>query len=109
MKKLYVYADFDWLKEIEIIGELGYESLRGSDSYCFTFNKEWLAQHGDLFLSDDLIIIPVSNIRNQVKTSLVVSLMPCPTDGDAPCCCVVNRLKLQRRKDRFADFHLLIS
>ena len=54
MKKLYVYADFDWLKEIEIIGELGYESLRGSDSYCFTFNKEWLAQHGDLFLSDDL-------------------------------------------------------
>ena len=23
MKKLYVYADFDWLKEIEFIGELG--------------------------------------------------------------------------------------
>ena len=54
MKKMYVYADFDWLKEIELIGELGYESLRGSDSYCFTFSKEWLAQHGDLFLSDDL-------------------------------------------------------
>ena len=54
MKKMYVYADFDWLKEIELIGELGYESLRGSDSYCFTFNKEWLALHGDLFLSDDL-------------------------------------------------------
>ena len=35
MKKLYVYADFDWLKEIELIGELGYESLRGSGSYCF--------------------------------------------------------------------------
>ena len=54
MKKMYVYADFDRLKEIELIGELGYESLRGSDSYCFTFSKEWLAQHGDLFLSDDL-------------------------------------------------------
>ena len=26
MKKLYVYADFDWLKEVELIGELGYES-----------------------------------------------------------------------------------
>lgn len=25
MKKLYVYADFDWLKEVELIGELGYE------------------------------------------------------------------------------------
>ena len=37
MKKLYVYADFDWLKEIELVGELGYESLRGSDSYSFKF------------------------------------------------------------------------
>ena len=54
MKKLYVYADFDWLKEVELIGELGYESLRGADSYCFTFNNEWLRQHSDLFLSDDL-------------------------------------------------------
>lgn len=54
MKKLYVYADFDWLKEVELIGELGYESLRGADSYSFTFNNEWLGQHGNLFLSDDL-------------------------------------------------------
>ena len=54
MKTLYVYADFDWLKETELVGELGYESLRGSDSYCFTFSDEWLKRHGDLFLSDDL-------------------------------------------------------
>lgn len=54
MKKLYVYADFDWLKEMELIGELGYESLRGADSYSFTFDNEWLRQHSDLFLSDDL-------------------------------------------------------
>lgn len=47
MKKLYVYADFDWLKEIELIGELGYELLRGSDSYCFTFSDEWLKKHVD--------------------------------------------------------------
>lgn len=54
MKKLYVYADFDWLKEMELIGELGYESLRGADSYSFAFDNEWLRQHGDLLLSDDL-------------------------------------------------------
>lgn len=54
MRKLYVYADFDWLKEIELIGELGYESLRGSDSYSFSFNAEWLKKHSGLFLSDDL-------------------------------------------------------
>lgn len=54
MKKLYVYADFDWLKETELVGELGYESLRVSDSYCFTFSDGWLKKHADLFLSDDL-------------------------------------------------------
>lgn len=54
MKMLYVYADFDWLKEIELVGELGYESLRGSDSYSFKFCDDWLKKHGDLFLSDDL-------------------------------------------------------
>lgn len=54
MKKVYVYADFDWLKEIELIGELGYESLRGSDSYSFSFHDDWLKKHGDLFLSEDL-------------------------------------------------------
>ena len=54
MKKLHAYADFDWLKEIELIGELGYESLRGSDSHSFSFHDEWLRKHGDLFLSEDL-------------------------------------------------------
>lgn len=58
MKKLYVYADFDWLPEVELIGELGYESLRGSDSYCFAFSYEWLRRHGDLYLSDDLNTYP---------------------------------------------------
>ena len=28
MKTLYVYADFDWLDEPMLVGELGYESLR---------------------------------------------------------------------------------
>ena len=54
MKKLLVYADFDWLKDIELIGELSYESLRGSDSYAFKFNDEWLKRYGNLFISADL-------------------------------------------------------
>lgn len=54
MKKLFVYADFDWLKEVELVGELSYESLRGSDSYGFKFNDEWLKIYGSLFLSEDL-------------------------------------------------------
>ena len=54
MKRLYVYADFDWLTNTQFVGELSYESLRGSDSYGFKFSNEWLKQHGDIFLSDDL-------------------------------------------------------
>jgi len=54
MKKLWVYADFDWLKEIEPVGELSCESLRGSDNYSFTFNDAWLKRFGNLFLSADL-------------------------------------------------------
>ena len=54
MKTLYVYADFDWLTEPMLVGELGYESLRGSDSYAFKFDNDWLRQYGSLFLSADI-------------------------------------------------------
>ena len=37
-----------------MIGELGYESLRGSDSYSFKFDKNWLSKYGSIFLSADI-------------------------------------------------------
>ncbi len=54
MKKLYLYADCDWLKEIELVGELGYESLRGSDSYSFKFADSWIKKYNAITLSEDL-------------------------------------------------------
>ena len=54
MNKLYVFADFDWLREAELVGELGYESLRGADSYSFKFDNGWLQKHSDISLSEDL-------------------------------------------------------
>ena len=54
IRKLLVYADFEWLKESPTHWELCYESLRGSDNYSFTFNSEWLKDYGNLCLSDDL-------------------------------------------------------
>lgn len=76
MKKLYVYADFDWLKEVELMGELSYESLRGSDSYCFTFSNEWLKKHGGLFLSDDL-----NNYPGQQYTQPEKDIFGCFSDA----------------------------
>lgn len=54
MRILYIYADFDWLDEPLLVGELGYESLRGSDSYSFKYYNDWLRQYGSLFLSADI-------------------------------------------------------
>lgn len=76
MRKLYVYADFDWLKEIEYIGELGHESRRGSDSYSFTFCDEWLRKHGDIFLSDDL-----SNYPGPQYTGVDKNIFGCFSDA----------------------------
>ena len=54
MKILYVYADFDWLDTPQLIGELLYDSVRGSETYGFSYDKKWLAKYGDVFLSEDL-------------------------------------------------------
>ena len=54
MNKLYVCADFDWLDTPQLIGELSYDSVRGSETYGFSYDKEWLAKYGDVFLSEDL-------------------------------------------------------
>lgn len=54
MKTLLVYADFDWFDAPILVGSLGYESLRGSDSYSFEFDSDWLSKYGSLYLSADL-------------------------------------------------------
>lgn len=54
MHKLLVYADLHWLHTPAFVGELSYESLRGADSYGFSFAPTWLQTQRDLFLSADL-------------------------------------------------------
>lgn len=54
MKKLYVYADFDWLKAIEHVGELTMDNIRGGETYGFKFDNDWLKKHADMILSDDI-------------------------------------------------------
>lgn len=76
MKKLLVYADFDWLTNTELIGELSYESLRGSDSYGFSFNDEWLKQYGNLFISADL-----NNYKGLQYTQVDKDIFGCFSDA----------------------------
>lgn len=76
MKKIWVYADFDWLKEVELIGELSYETLRGSETYGFQFNNEWLKRYGGLFLCEDL-----SNYPGQQYTQPGKDIFGCFSDA----------------------------
>ena len=54
MDRLLVYADFDWLEVPALVGTLGYESLRGSASFCFEFDQQWLTRYNGFILSADL-------------------------------------------------------
>ena len=54
MRNLFVYADFDWLETPRLIGELSYDIVRGNETYSFSYEKEWLADFGDIFLCEDL-------------------------------------------------------
>ena len=76
MKRLYVFADFDWLKEPRLIGELSYEFLRGSDSYGFCYSDDWLRDYGNLFLSDDL-----NNYPGQQYTAPGKDIFGCFSDA----------------------------
>lgn len=54
MERLLVFADFDWLDKPELVGELCYEKLRGSDSYAFQYDEHWLKEHAEVKLSEDI-------------------------------------------------------
>ena len=58
MERLFVYADFDRLDTSAIVGELSFDSVRGKETYSFSYDKEWLAKYGDVFLSEDLQNFP---------------------------------------------------
>ena len=58
MKRITVYADFDFLPTPQEIGILGYEHVRGKDHVVFEYSREWLKQYGGILLSGDLMNVP---------------------------------------------------
>ena len=58
MKRIIVYADFDFLTSPKEIGTLGYEHIRGKDHFVFEYSRQWLKQHGGILLSGDLMNVP---------------------------------------------------
>ena len=58
MKKITVYADFDFLSDAQEIGTLGYEHVRGKNHFVFEYSRDWLKQYGGILLSGDLMNVP---------------------------------------------------
>ena len=71
MKKLYVYADFDWLKEIEFIGELGYEKLWTT---AILSTQPWIFSQGDTKINSSPSYPPTSHHLKYLKYMENVSL-----------------------------------
>ena len=61
MERLFVFADFNWLGKAELVGELCYEKLHGSDSYAFKFDENWLKVHAGSLAT--LLQIPAREIE----------------------------------------------
>ncbi|MBO6024447.1 MAG: HipA domain-containing protein [Bacteroidales bacterium] len=55
MERLQVYADFDWLDDPVLVGTLSHEMLRGTPSYGFSFDTEWLRSYRSTLISGDLM------------------------------------------------------
>ena len=71
MNRLEVIASFDWLKEEETIGVLGYDKLPDHDVYSFEYSRQRT-------YSPSL----ANNSLSREKASSAVFLIVCPTIGD---------------------------
>ena len=58
MKRITVYADFDFLSTPREIGVLGYEQIRGKEHFAFEYSRAWLKQFCGILLSGDLMNVP---------------------------------------------------
>ena len=58
MKRITVFADFDFLSTPQEIGTLGYDHVRDKDHFVFEYSRQWLKQNGGILLSGDLMNVP---------------------------------------------------
>ena len=52
MQQIEVYLDHN--AQLELVGRLTYEQLRGNATYHFSYDANWLSNHPHLSLSGDL-------------------------------------------------------
>ena len=58
MKRIAVWADFDFLRVPQEIGVLGHELVRGKEHFVFQYSRGWLKDQSSILLSGDLLNVP---------------------------------------------------
>ena len=76
MERLQVYADFDWLDSPILVGTLSHEMLRGTPSYGFSFDAEWLRSRRSILLSGDLMNFSGEQYKSDEVFSCFGDAMP---------------------------------
>ena len=79
MERLQVYANFDWLSAPVLVGTLGHEMLRGTPSYGFSFDADWLRSYRNTLLSGDLMNFSGEQYKSGEIFGCLAML--CPTAG----------------------------
>ena len=95
MERLLVFADFDWLDKPELVGELCYEKLRGSESYAFRLDDNFMLESN--FLRTSTTILACNTLSLGMIFSAVFQ-MRCPTGGGAPCSKEENKYRHQKKR-----------
>ena len=69
MQQIEVYLDHN--AQLELVGVLNYEQLRGNATYHFSYDANWLSNHPHLSLSGDCNYIQVGNmLQNAYSVAL---------------------------------------
>lgn len=73
MEKIFVFADFDWLKESQLIGELCYERLRGSSCTHRQLSHPslFLSMQTYLTMRKEQIMMPIQNLMLHAKKTYI--------------------------------------
>ena len=53
-KKIYVFADWEWLAGSVLVGTLNVDSVRGEEIFSFEYDRDWLKRRACPFLDPDL-------------------------------------------------------
>lgn len=53
-RKIFVFADWEWLAGATLVGTLNVDSVRGDEIFSFEYDRDWLKRRGSPFLDPDL-------------------------------------------------------